>query len=246
MQQQFLYWFPEAEFEGARALLKKEGFRVSAAMLTPCQVMKAEGNRVVYAPPDVWPRICTRQSTWYRTSRRAGQFMLMSARRLPQALDVFLDAEIEATDFKPDRLPSEAELEAVVRADAYQKRKPPGWEAIGLKDAWLFKALFSITGFWRRRSDNLKRHWLGQRANHANFLARRFTTKWDGEDVAYSVTENASVCSSCVEFFNVVDDRARKLVRSCPGSVIFGSAPRNVFLDVKPIQIGVHRERVAS
>jgi hypothetical protein len=66
-----------------------------------------------------------------------------------------------------------------------------------------------------------------------------FTTKIDGEDVPYSVTENAGVCSSCAEFFNVVEDGSRKLVRACPGSVIFGGAPRNVYLDVKPVNIEV-------
>jgi hypothetical protein len=85
----------------------------------------------------------------------------------------------------------------------------------------------------------LKRFWLSQRANHANFLARHFTTKLDGEDVPYSVTENTGVCSSCAEFFNVVEDGSRKLVRACPGSVIFGGAPRNVYLDVQPVQIEI-------
>ena len=59
----------------------------------------------------------------------------------------------------------------------------------------------------------------------------------DGEEVPYIVTENAGVCSSCAEFFNVVEDGSRKLVRACPGSVIFGGAERNVYLDVKPVQI---------
>ena len=238
MQQQFLYWVPAADFGRARSVLKQHGYNVSAAVLTPCQVMKAEGNHVVYAAPAVWSRTCTRQSTWYQGSRRAGQFMLMSARRLPSELDTFLDAELSPTDFEPERLPSAEELQDVVDSDAYQGQKPEGWEAIGLKDALMFKILFTLTRFWGK-GDNLKRHWLGQRANHANFLARHFTTKLDGEDVAYSVTDNASVCSSCAEFFNVVDDSSRKLVRSCPGSIIFGGAPRDVYVDVKPVEIEV-------
>jgi len=102
----------------------------------------------------------------------------------------------------------------------------------------MFKFLFTLTRFWRL-GDNLKRYWLSHRANHANFLARQFTTKLDGEDVPYSVSDNAGVCSSCAEFFNVVEDDARKLVRACPGSVIFGGAERNVYLDVKPNRIEV-------
>jgi len=100
-------------------------------------------------------------------------------------------------------------------------------------DRLIFKLMFSLTRFWGR-GDNLKKYWLNQKANHANFLARKFTTKIEGEEVPYTVSENAGVCSSCAEFFNVVSDTSRKLVRSCPGSVIFGGAERNIYYDIKP------------
>lgn len=234
----YLYWVPEPEFKRVRTLLEAQKYTLSAAFLTPCQVMHAKENRVHFAPPAVWTRVCRRQATWYLGSRRAGQTMLMSARRLPSELDGFLDAELAPSDFQPESLPSSEELQSIVDSDAYNEQKPSGWEAISLKDAGMFKVLFTLTGFWGLR-DNLKRFWLSQKANHANFLARHFTTKVDGEDVPYSVTDNAGVCSSCAEFFNVVEDGSRKLVRACPGSVIFGGAQRNVYLDVKPIQIEV-------
>jgi hypothetical protein len=234
----YLYWVPEEDFKSTRDLLEAKGFKMSAAFMTPCQVMHAKENRVHYAPPAVWTRICRRQATWYLSSRRAGQTMLMSARRLPAELDGYLDAELTPTDFQPEKLPSSEELQSLVDSDAYTEQKPKGWEAIGLKDAVIFKFLFTLTRFWGL-GDNLKRFWLSQRANHANFLARHFTTRLDGEEVPYSVTENAGVCSSCAEFFNVVEDGSRKLVRACPGSVIFGGAERDAYLDVKPVQITV-------
>lgn len=229
----YLYWVPTEEFSQARGLLESRGFSLSPAFLTPCQVMHARENRVHYAPPAVWTRVCRRQATWYLASRRAGQTMVMSARRLPAELDRFLDAELTPSDFVPSRLPSRDELQGLVDSRAYTEQKPRGWEAIGLVDAIMFKVLFTLTRFWGI-GDNLKRFWLSQRANHANFLARHFTTRVGGEDVPYTVTENAGVCSSCVEFFNVVDD-ARKLVRACPGSVIFGGAQRDTYMDVKPV-----------
>ena len=238
MTTQYLYWLPASDFPEARTVLKSAGYAVSSAVLTPCQVMKAGGMRAVYAPPAVWTRICTRQGTWYESSRRAGEFMLMSGRRLPPELDRFLDAELSGTDFQPESLPGQDELQSLVDSEAYTEKKPEGWEGIGLKDAVMFKILFTLTRFWRL-GDNLKRYWLSHRANHANFLARQFTTKLDGEDVPYSVSVNAGVCSSCAEFFNVVEDDARKLVRACPGSIIFGGAEHNVYLDVKPNRIEV-------
>ncbi len=154
--------------------------------------------------------------------------MLMSGRRLPPELDRFLDAELSGTDFQPESLPSHDELQSLVESEAYTEKKPEGWQGIGLKDAIRYKVLFSLTRFWGL-GDNLKRYWLNHWANHANVPARQFTTKLDGEDVPYRVTENAGVYSSCAEFFNVVEDDTRKLVRACPGSVIFGGVERDVY-----------------
>ena len=231
----YLYWLEKEDFVWAKGFLDSAGYQVAPAMLTPCQVLKASDNRVVYASPEVWSRMCTRQSTWYQSSRRAGHYMMMSTRPLPEKMKPFLDAELTTTDFQPEGLASQAEMQAIVDSDAYQNRSPDGWEDITWRDAFMFKFLFGITRIWGRK-DNLKRHWLGHRANHGNFLARHFTTEHDGDEVAYSVTNNDGVCSSCAEFFNVVAPEDRKLVRACPGSVIFGGAQRDVFLDVKPVQ----------
>ena len=73
----------------------------------------------------------------------------------------------------------------------------------------------------------------------ANFLAKKYTTEVDGEQVPYSVTENSGVCSSCVEFFNITSNDSRKLVRACPGSITFSKVERNQYYDVKPVQIPV-------
>ena len=76
---------------------------------------------------------------------------------------------------------------------------------------------------------------MGHRANHANFLSKKVTTEVDGKQVPYSVTGNESVCSSCVEFFNIIEVNSRKLVRSCPGAVTFGGAKRDIYYDIKPV-----------
>ncbi|HET6521649.1 MAG TPA: hypothetical protein VFG47_17790 [Geminicoccaceae bacterium] len=230
---QYLYWLPEGDFERAKAHLTASGVRMTRASYTPCQVLKAAGDGVTYAAPSVWSGSCRRQGSWYRESSRAGQYMLVSARRLPAMFDRFLDAELAESDFQPDALPDERQLAELVAAPEYQTSKPREWEQVGRGDSIVFKLLFTLTRFWGR-GDSLRKHWLGHRANHANFLARRFTTEVDGEDVPYSVTDNAGVCSSCVEMFNLIERDSRKLVRACPGSVIFGGAPRHTYLDVRP------------
>lgn len=96
----------------------------------------------------------------------------------------------------------------------------------------MFKSFFGMFRFWKR-GESLKTFWLSHKANHANFVAKKYTTRIDGEDVPYSLTQNNGVCSSCAEFFNVVSPDSRKMVRSCPGSIVFGGAPRDSFMDVK-------------
>ena len=231
----YLYWFTEEAFNRAKEALIKEGVEVVSSKLTPCQVMRASGNKVVYATPEVWSRICVRQGSWYRNSIRFGQYMMMSERKLPEAFDKYFDAEITKIDFMPENLPSTADLQNLIDSEAYQRNKPQEWEAKGIKDAVMFKVLFSLTRFWGW-GDNLKKHWLSHKANHANFLAHHFTTEIDGQSVPYSVSENAGICSSCVEYFNVIDHKTRKLVKACPGAVTFGGTKRNVYLDVKPVQ----------
>ena len=231
----YLYWFDADMFSQARAKLIEQGIDVVSAKLTPCQVLRASGKKVIYAPPEVWSRICVRQGSWYRDSKRSGQYMVMSEGKLSAFFDPYLDAEIAQTDFKPDSLPSTSELIALIESSAYQNTKPKEWEAKGIMDAIMFKILFTLTRFWKW-GDNLKKHWLTHRANHANFLAHHFTTEIDGQAVPYSISENAGICSSCVEYFNLVDDKNRKLIRSCPGAVTFGGAKRDVYLDVQPIQ----------
>lgn len=228
----YLYWLEEREFENARILLPRHGFTLDPVRLTPCQVLKARGKRVVYAPPKVWNGMCNRQGSWYRASRRAGQYMLMSTVRLP-GLERFLDAEMSLSDFLPAALPGRDALQELVASEAYETAKPEDWERVTFTESVFLKVFFTVTRMWRR-GDNLRKHWLGHRANHANFLARRFTTVRDGEDVPYSVTENASVCSSCAEFFNLIAPADRKLVRACPGSISISGARRDAYYDVRP------------
>lgn len=230
-----LYWLEKEDFLWAKDYLTKQGYNLVAATMTPCQVMRASDKKVYFATPGLWSFMCNRQGSWYRASPRNGQFMMMSENRLPEAMERFRDAELGVSDFQPESLPTDAELAEVVASDEYQQGKPSDWEGIGLKDAVMFKTLFTVNGFWRR-GDTLKEHWVGHKANHANFLAKRFTTEIDGEAVPYSLTENSRVCSSCAEFFNLASPDSRKLVRSCPGAVTFAKAPKDVYVDVRPVK----------
>lgn len=229
------YWVPEKAFPRIHDALSASGYSLSKTFLTPCQVLRARDKDLVYAPPGIWSGSCNRQGSWYRGSARQGSYLIASGERLPADFDPFLDAEMTVSDFQPASLPDEAELEALLQDPAYVDAKPEEWEKVKRSEGWAFKVLFTLNRVWRK-GDNLGKHWLGQRANHANFLAKRYATDLDGERVAYSVTTNAGVCSSCAEFFNVVDSDNRKLVRACPGSITFAGVERDVYYDVRPVR----------
>lgn len=231
----YIYWLTKTEFENSKTSLKQQGYKLSAAAMTPCEVLKTKDNKLIYATPAVFNRVCTRQGSWYRNSEKDGKTMLVSDHRLAKDYDQYLEASMERTDFIPTQLPSRKQLKVLVQQPAYIDKKPTAWEKVGLKDKLMFKSLFTLTSFWGW-GDNMKKHWLNQRANHANFLSKQYTVEMDQTDVAYSVTDNDGVCSSCVEFFNIIQPQDRKLVRACPGAITFGGAERQVYYDVLPVK----------
>ncbi|NQU56814.1 MAG: hypothetical protein HQ513_06230 [Rhodospirillales bacterium] len=228
----FVYWMDKRVFDELKKS-KPAGLKLTAALMTPCEAMKATDKAAFYVTPSVWPRMCVRQGSWYQASNKAGKYMVVSAKTLPAAFDKFFEVKMTPSDFMPASLPSAHQLNNLIGDVRYNNNKPAQWENKGLKDSVVFKILFTLTGFWGLR-DSLKKQWLNHRANHANFLTHTFTTEIDGASVPYSIAENSGVCSSCVEFFNIIDEDSRKLVRSCPGAVTFGKAKKDIFYDVDP------------
>jgi hypothetical protein len=239
---QYVYWFEETDVSRVKETIPTLGLRLKLARMTPCEVLKSAADTVFIASPEVFNRVCSRQGSWYRRSHRYGQFLLVSAQRLPAEFDRFLDAEIVESDFRPDSLPTEEEIRDLIDSPAYQENKPSDWELIGRKDAFKMKFLFTLLGTWKK-GDNLKKYWPTQCAVHANFLDHQFTTDIDGESVPYSVSNSAGICSSCVETFNLIGQHSRKLVASCPGAVKFGGTKKDVFLDVKPVAGGISQNQ---
>lgn len=232
----FVYWVPAEAIDAVTAELTVDGYCIQKTLGSQCEVLKCSGKRLGLAEPAGFSRMCKRQGSWYRSSAKNGQYLLVADHRLRGSVQRYLDATMAVSDFEPESLPDLIELKEVVDTPEYQTTRPDEWQKYSLLDRVMMKIMFTLTGFWGR-GENLSTAWLGHQANHANFLAKRFTADIDGEAVAYSVTENAGVCSSCVEFFNLVSDDSRKLVRSCPGSITLSGAARGVFYDVRPVGV---------
>jgi hypothetical protein len=230
-----IYWFPHSEFVQFENDVKSIGFELKSARKTSCGTLNAKGNTVRYASPEIFNGLCGRQGSWYRESNRSGSYLVVSEEKLPEEYNQFLDAIFTDTDFSPQSLPSQTDIQELVDSEEYQSQHPEDWEKKTFTQGLMYKVLFVLTGFWGF-GDSLNKHWNNHRANHANFLTHEYTTNIDGEDVPYSVTDNDGVCSSCVEFFNIIDQDSRKMVRACPGAVYFSSVEGKKYYDIQPVK----------
>lgn len=234
----FIYWIDNDDLLKIKPEIVSAGYKLKSAKMTPCESLNATGKTIIYAVPQVWSRMCVRQGSWYRESSRAGKTLIVSEFLLPKFMAPYLDAQMTQSDFKPKISVETGALNDLVNSPEYQSLKPGDWENTSIIDKVMFKMFFSVTRFWGF-GDNLARHWLTHRANHANFLTKTFTTKIDDKDVPYTLTDNKGVCSSCVEFFNVTAADTRKLVNACPGAITFSKVKRDTYYDINPVNIPV-------
>lgn len=74
---------------------------------------------------------------------------------------------------------------------------------------------------------------LSHSANHANFIDPRFFKDVRGRKTPYSIATSAYVCSSCLEFFNILGGQwPVKYVVPCMGAVQFAKLPPNDYFKV--------------
>jgi len=230
----YIYWIASNDFTSFKNDLESNNFELRPVKKTSCETLKAKKNIIRYASPEIFNGLCKRQGSWYRESNKAGKYLVVSNEKLLNKYDSFLDTTLSESDFSPQTLPDKSEIKKLINSEEYQSQRPNEWEKKTFKEAIMVRALFTLTGAWGLR-DSLRKQWNNHRANHANFLNHEFTTTIDGEEVPYSVTNNNGVCSSCVEFFNIIDQKSRKMVRSCPGAVHFSNVKMEKYYDIQPM-----------
>ena len=89
LDEKHVYWMGKQNLNDLKKALPAK-LKLKAALMTPCEAMKATGNTAFYVSPDVWTRICARQGSWYGGSRKNGEYMVVSAKALPRDYDAFL------------------------------------------------------------------------------------------------------------------------------------------------------------
>jgi hypothetical protein len=139
---------------------------------------------------------------------------------------------IVESNFKPDRLPSLKEILELTESDEYRKRKPKGWDKPDSIEKDFYQIYFERYGATDSFDfDKLLKY---HSANHANFFDPKYFATLNGCMVPYSIADSIHVCSSCLEFFNILGDQwSLKYVVPCIGAVQFAHLPIDQYFEVR-------------
>jgi hypothetical protein len=224
-----VYWLNKAEEESLRAELAARNISLKSAkgiVCTPLDVI----NKISSVAPEVWDGLCSRQGSWYRTSDKNGQYLVISSFELKGFGDQRTTI-ISESNFVPPRLASLKDKKALLKDSSVKSRIPEEWQHVEDIEKRIYLR-------WARRlGSDVKDYdflYLSHTANHANFISPRFFIRDDNGIIPYSVERSAHLCSCCVELFQVLgSDYKKKLVAPCPGATIFARLKPDRYLLVK-------------
>lgn len=225
----FCYWVEFQGLKNVRENLKEKEIELTDEHRIPCRVLRSSMEIGLLAPP-AWNGFCKRRTSWYRRSDKAGKFLIVSNISLDD-LDIGNPIVITESDFKPQRLPSSEEITQLIKSQEFQKRKPREWDKVEPLEKEFYQRWYE-----RHRPDELfdfEKIFINHSANHANFLDPRFFINLNGIIVPYSIADTIHVCSSCIEFFNILGSQwSVKYVVPCIGAVQFAHLPINLYFRV--------------
>ena len=224
------YWLDLQSLKKARNQLEQEGIRLVEEPRIPCRVLRSSLD-VAYLPPSAWNGFCKRKTSWYWKSDKAKKFLVVSSTPL-RLTNTNKAIVIRYSKFHPVRFPSPEETEQLAKSRVFEKTKPRLWDKVAIAEWDIYQRW--LDRFHVADPLDFEKIFVLQSANHANFLAPKFF-KRVGENMApYSIAESYYVCSSCVEFFNIVGEQHRvKFVVPCLGAVQFARLPLNDYLRVE-------------
>ena len=226
----FCYWIDSHNLKKVRENIEQKGEELDDEVRIPCRVLRSSRD-IGYIVPEAWDGFCKRRTSWYRRSNKAGKFLVVGNTSLDH-LDIGTPIIIKESNFKPDHLPSYGEILQLIKSEKYQSLKPDVWEKVDPLDKEFYQGWFE-----RHRPrelfdfDKIFGH---HSANHANFIDPKFLINTDGIKAPYSIADSIHVCSSCIEFFNILGEQwPVKYVVPCIGAVQFAHLPIDQYFEVR-------------
>ena len=229
----FCYWVDFHQLKAVRRNLEEIQMDLPDESRIPCRVLRASKEIAFLAPP-AWNGFCKRRTSWYRKSKMAGKFLIVSNSSL-DVPDLESPIIIMGSNFMPDRLPNPDEISQLVRSKEYQKRKPSEWDKPDPLENDFYQRWFERQQ--RKEPFDFDKILLSHSANHANFIDPKFFINMNGAKVPYSIADSIYVCSSCLEFFNILGEQwIEKYVVPCIGAVQFAHLPMDHYFEVKTLR----------
>jgi hypothetical protein len=225
----FCYWVDLHGLRTVRKDFEERGVELDDEARIPCRVLRPSAETMFLAPP-AWNGFCKRRTSWYRKSEMAEKFLIVSNSQLdlPDLGNAIIIVE---SNFRPDRLPNTDEISQLVGSKEYQKRKPPEWDKPDPLEKDFYQRWFERSRI--NEAFDFDKILLSHSANHANLLDPKFFINMNGTMVPYSIADSLHVCSSCLEFFNILGSQwPVKYVVPCIGAVQFAHLPLNHYFEV--------------
>ncbi|OGP63743.1 MAG: hypothetical protein A2170_08940 [Deltaproteobacteria bacterium RBG_13_53_10] len=225
----FCYWTDFRGLEKAKEEFGGRGIPLGGEDRIPCRVLRSS-SEAGFVAPQAWNGFCKRRTSWQRKSKMAEKFLFVAGS--PLSLPGFENPiVIEESAFVPPRLPTSDEIFALTRSEEYRKRRPAEWDKPDPYEEDFYKRWFGRNR--TNESFDFGKMLLSHSANHANFIDPKFFVAIDGAPVPYSISDSIHVCSSCLEFFNILGEGwPLKYVVPCIGAVQFARLPADRYLKV--------------
>ena len=120
----------------------------------------------------------------------------------------------------------------MVQSRNYQDRRPPEWDKPDPLERDFYQRWFQRIRM--REPFDFDKILNTHSGNHANFIDPRFFVALNGRTVPYSIADSLHVCSSCLEFFNILGDQwPVKYVVPCIGAVQFAHLSKDQYFEVR-------------
>jgi hypothetical protein len=227
--QKFCYWMDLHTLEKVKADLNGKEIQISDEVYIPCRVLR-KSMEIGCVRPSAWEGFCKRRTSWYLNSEKEGKFLVVSNQPL-ELSGLGNPILITESNFKPDRLPTSEEIVELVQSVSFQKRKPRVWDKIEPIEKDVQKRWVERHGI--NEPFDFDKTFMIHSANHSNFITPKFYIDVNGAKVPYSIGDSAHVCSSCIEFFNILGEKwPAKCVVPCIGAVQFARLPKGQYLEV--------------
>lgn len=228
--QKFCYWVDSHGLSKVKKYFEEREIQITEEMRIPCRVLRST-KEVGYLASPAWYGLCKRRTSWYWESEKAGKRLIASNTSLDH-LDIGTSIIITESNFKPPKLPLIHELSQLIKSREYQLKKPKTWENVEPIEKDFYQ-----TWFERHQPHapfDFEKIFLSHSANHANFLDPKFFINQNEGIAPYSIADSLHVCSSCMEFFNILGaEWPTKYVVPCIGAVLFAHLPIDRYFEVK-------------